>query len=88
MKSAINLLKELYGNPTKPEYVIAKENNDLSELEEMLYKTDIEKYYNDVDSNVFTNLIYKDNPFLKMIRKGDEFQGNYIPVLIDYKEKP
>lgn len=32
------------------------------------------------------DLIYKDNPFLKMIQKDKDFSGKYMPVPLKYKE--
>ena len=35
-------------------------------------------------SEMFSNLIYKKNPFLSLIPKEDNFAGKYIPVPLKY----
>jgi hypothetical protein len=36
------------------------------------------------DPELFNDLVYKDNPFLSLIPKKDDFIGSYIPI--DYRK--
>ena len=67
--SMIAALKELYGRPTKPDCVIALEQGRLSQVEQVLYETEIAEYNEALNNDIRHDLIYKDNPFIKMVCK-------------------
>jgi hypothetical protein len=61
----IDMLKEIY-NPSPPECVILHREGKLSKIEEVVYASEIEEWKD--DKNYLKDLVYKENPFLKLIK--------------------
>ena len=81
MKSMLELLKEFYSGETWA--VRELKAGRLTNLEIELYADEIQRYKD--HKPLFEDLIFKENPFLKM-SKNNQFQGKYVTIPLKFEE--